>query len=154
MNDCANMARRYEREIPKGYEARIEGNKVIIELIEPKETEDERIRIALVEYFAPPVPFTAVRGMPIQKIRDWLEKQKESEKDAETRWENDTLVVDCSKQKPAECSKDALIEWAKSVLKCQEEELAKYDDGPSYKKASTMGRIDAYKVLIAKLNSL
>ena len=49
--------------------------------------------------------------------------------------------------------KDALIEWAKFVLKCQEEELAKYD-GPSYMRASTMGRIDAYKVLIAKLNSL
>ena len=49
--------------------------------------------------------------------------------------------------------KDALIKWAKFVLKCQEEELAKYD-GPSYMKASTMGRIDAYKVLIAKLNSL
>jgi hypothetical protein len=56
-------------------------------------------------------------------------------------------------QKPAECRKDALIEWAKFALKCQEEELAKYD-GPSYMKASTMGRIDAYKVLIAKLNSL
>lgn len=49
--------------------------------------------------------------------------------------------------------KDALVEWAKFVLKCQEEELAKYD-GPSYMKASIMGRIDAYKVLIAKLNSL
>ena len=49
--------------------------------------------------------------------------------------------------------KDALMEWAKFVLKCQEEELAKYD-GPSYMKASIMGRIDAYKVLIAKLNSL
>lgn len=56
-------------------------------------------------------------------------------------------------QKPVECHKDTLLEWAKLVLKCQEEELAKYD-GPSYMKASTMGRIDAYKVLIAKLNSL
>lgn len=49
--------------------------------------------------------------------------------------------------------KDSLMEWAKFVLKCQEEELDKYD-GPSYMKASTMGRIDAYKVLIAKLNSM
>ena len=49
--------------------------------------------------------------------------------------------------------REELIEWAKFVLKCQEEELAKYD-GPSYMKASIMGRIDAYKVLIAKLNSL
>lgn len=49
--------------------------------------------------------------------------------------------------------KDALLEWAKFVLKCQEEELAKYD-GPSYMKASIMGRIDAYKVLINKLNEM
>ena len=49
--------------------------------------------------------------------------------------------------------REELIEWAKFVLKCQEEELSKYD-GPSYMKASIMGRIDAYKVLIAKLNSL
>lgn len=43
------MAARYEREIPEGYEARIDGNKVIIEL---KESEDERIRrdiVAVVE---------------------------------------------------------------------------------------------------------
>ncbi len=35
-------------EIPKGYEARIEGNKVILE---QKENEDERIRKVLLEYF-------------------------------------------------------------------------------------------------------
>lgn len=40
-------------------------------------SEDERIRKALVEYFAPPVSFTTVRGIPVQKVRDWLEKQKE-----------------------------------------------------------------------------
>ena len=44
MNEQANMTIRYEREIPEGYEARIEGNKVIIEL---KESEDERIRKAI-----------------------------------------------------------------------------------------------------------
>jgi hypothetical protein len=49
--------------------------------------------------------------------------------------------------------REELMEWAKFVLKCQEEELAKYD-GPSYMRASIMGRIDAYKVLIAKLKSL
>ena len=42
-----NMATRYEHEIPEGYEARIEGGKVIIE---PKESEDERIRKELVEF--------------------------------------------------------------------------------------------------------
>lgn len=44
---------------------------------ELRESEDERIRKALVEYFAPPVSFTTVRGIPVQKVRDWLEKQKD-----------------------------------------------------------------------------
>ena len=41
------------------------------------ESEDERIRRTLVEYFGPKVQLDFVRGIPIQKIRDWLEKQKE-----------------------------------------------------------------------------
>ena len=41
------------------------------------ESEDERIRRTLVEYFGPKVQLDLVRGVPIQKIRDWLEKQKE-----------------------------------------------------------------------------
>lgn len=41
------------------------------------ESEDEKVRMALVEHFAPPVPFATVRGIPVQKVRDWLEKQKE-----------------------------------------------------------------------------
>lgn len=43
------MAARYEREIPEGYEARIEGNKVIIEL---KESADERIRKFLIQHIS------------------------------------------------------------------------------------------------------
>ena len=44
---------------------------------ELRESEDERIRRTLVEYFGPQVQLDFVRGVPIQKIRDWLEKQKE-----------------------------------------------------------------------------
>ena len=51
MNDGTNMAQRYEREIPEGYEARIEGNKVIIELKET-ESEDERIRKELIKFIS------------------------------------------------------------------------------------------------------
>ena len=70
------------------------------------ESEDERIRMALVEYFAPPVPFTAVRGMPIQKIRDWLEKQKhlyETTKDRFYRegFEEGQLYEKQKEQKPS-----------------------------------------------------
>lgn len=44
---------------------------------ELRESEDERIRRTLVEYFSPKVQLDLVRGVPIQKIRDWLENQKE-----------------------------------------------------------------------------
>lgn len=56
-----------------------EVEKLLLKCIFPQlaESEDEKIRMTLVEYFAPPVPFTEVCGMPVQKIRDWLEKQKE-----------------------------------------------------------------------------
>ncbi len=37
-----------EIELPEGYEARIEGNKIILE---PKESEDERIRKQLLNWF-------------------------------------------------------------------------------------------------------
>jgi hypothetical protein len=46
MDNNVGMAQRYEHEIPEGYEARIEGNKVILKL---KESEDERIRKMLIE---------------------------------------------------------------------------------------------------------
>ena len=76
MNDCANMARRYEREIPKGYEARIEGNKVIIELIEPKETEDERIRKEIIEYLTVTREKDLVGHPERRRWITYLEKQK------------------------------------------------------------------------------
>lgn len=72
MNEQANMVARYEREIPEGYEARIEGNKVIMELKDIKDTEDERIRKQIIEI---------VRTSPIPdnhaELLAYLEKQKE-----------------------------------------------------------------------------
>lgn len=66
-----------EIEIPEGYEARIEGNKVIIEL---KESEDERIRNELWEYFhnlqlSSDCDFSP--SFTIDDILAYLEKQKE-----------------------------------------------------------------------------
>lgn len=54
-------------------------HKDLLEEIFPelRESEDERIRRTLVEYFGPKAQLDFVRGVPIQKIRDWLEKQKE-----------------------------------------------------------------------------
>lgn len=48
MDNNAGMAQRYEHEIPDGYEARIEGNKVILKR---KEIEDEKTRKGLWKYF-------------------------------------------------------------------------------------------------------
>jgi len=58
-----------EIEIPEGYEARIDGNKVIIEL---KETEDERIRKELYEFIKVNSPTEDAN-----RFIAWLEKQKE-----------------------------------------------------------------------------
>ena len=73
MNEQANMAARYEHEIPEGYEARIEGDKVIIEL---KETEDERIRKYIVKF----VELEKGVNLPpddADKMLAYLEKQKD-----------------------------------------------------------------------------
>ena len=49
-----------------------------MEIVFPQlaESEDERVRRTLVEYFGPAAQLDFIRGVPIQKIRDWLEKQK------------------------------------------------------------------------------
>lgn len=51
---------------------------VVCEQIFPQllEIEDERIRRTLVEYFGPQAQLDFIRGVPIQKIRDWLERKK------------------------------------------------------------------------------
>lgn len=54
----------------------------LIPELRESESEDERIRRTLVEYFGPEVQLDLVRGVPIQKIRDWLEKQKEQKTEA------------------------------------------------------------------------
>ena len=66
-----------EIEIPEGHEARIEGNKVILER---KESEDERIRKALVKTFEKKLEIGfewTEFGIPNRSVLDWLEKQKE-----------------------------------------------------------------------------
>lgn len=78
MNEQANMAARYEHEIPEGYEARIEGDKVIIE---KKESEDEKIRKVLLEYFNERNSYRdkdeTFNGVPFPSIIAYLERQKE-----------------------------------------------------------------------------
>ena len=74
----ANMAKSYIHEIPEGYEARIEGNKVIIELAE---SEDERIRkeiIKTISWIVPDCQYAIVLPREQKdKWLSWLEMQKE-----------------------------------------------------------------------------
>jgi len=44
---------------------------------ELRKSEDERIREALVEYFSQPEDIDTIQGVRIEKVRAWLEKQKE-----------------------------------------------------------------------------
>ena len=67
----------WEYTIPDGMVARIEGNKVILE---PKESEDERIRKFLIDYFEiikSTLSDGVWKGFQIEEIISWLEKQGE-----------------------------------------------------------------------------
>lgn len=90
---------------------------------------------------------------PFGFTRHWIYTTKVQEHDIEYIRKDYVDEMLKTAEDGQEKFREELMEWAKFVLKCQEEELAKYD-GPSYMRASIMGRIDAYKVLIAKLNSL
>ena len=64
-------------EIPEGYEARIEGNKVIFE---PKDSEDERIRKEIIDYLNFAESHNLLRVADHKKKKGWLaylERQKE-----------------------------------------------------------------------------
>ena len=80
MSEQTNMAARYEHEIPEGYEARIDGNKVVIE---KKENDDERIRKELIGHLKECRNNTRSEVM-IGAYANWiayLEKQKEQPKE-------------------------------------------------------------------------
>jgi hypothetical protein len=55
-----------------------------------------------VSWFGEDSDFFAKHNLTKVQVIAYLEKQKEPEKYVETRWENGTLVVDCSNRKPAE----------------------------------------------------
>ena len=65
-------------EIPEGYEARIEGGKVIIE----RKSEDNRIRREMIEYFHGCIHRNKKTGFRVEQIKVWiayLERQKEQQ---------------------------------------------------------------------------
>jgi GNAT superfamily N-acetyltransferase len=126
MNDNVNMAQRYEYEIPEGYEAKIEGGKVIIEM---KESEDERIRRDILETLSYGLACEESILMPgvkttLKEATAYLEKQKEQKEKVATEWPNlSNCYRNCKKcmakcfyrkepyeeKKPAEWSEDERI---------------------------------------------
>lgn len=88
---------KYEYNIPEGYEARIEGNRVIFE---PKESEDERIRkhiIKILDNLAP----CHWDGNEKAKCLAYLERQKE-QKPVMIQWTGNNLkeVIDFTGKSP------------------------------------------------------
>ena len=102
-----NMAKYYVHEIPEGYEARIEGNKVIIEL---GESEDEKTRKEIIKFIQ---DFCNPCDPDCDKWIAYLEKQKEQkprligedsvEKMARQMYETGQTIEE---QKPAEWSEE------------------------------------------------
>ena len=81
---------KFEYPIPEGYKARIEGNKVILER---KESEDEKIRKFLINYFEcikSTLSDGVWKGFQIEKIFAYINRQKE-QKPAE--WSEEDKVM-------------------------------------------------------------
>ena len=84
-------AKAYDEALEKAKEmmdnCSFETTKVVCQELFPElvESEDERIRRTLLEYFGPDVQLDFVRGVAIKKIRDWLEKQKEHQNNSDAR---------------------------------------------------------------------
>ena len=98
--------RKYEYEIPAGYAARIENNRVIIE---PKEREDEKIRKEIIEFLTDGIWSETTIGevKQSQRYAKWiayLGKQKDEH-----------LDNDLTFNKPAEWSKDIICKAVKEV---------------------------------------
>lgn len=84
MDNDTNMASRYEYDIPDGYEAQIEGNKVVIKL---QESDDENIRkeaISIIRQYNNICEKEGDKCEIVDKVIAWLEKQGE-QKNADRR---------------------------------------------------------------------
>ena len=93
MDNNVGMAQRYEHEIPDGYEARIEGNKVILE---QKENEDEKTRQELLSFIRAEKKYTpeTVPGEHWDRWIAYLERQKEHHP---VEWsEVEQNIIDCA----------------------------------------------------------
>ena len=92
--------------IPKGYEAKIEGDKVVFV---KKESEDERIRKDILSFLKNGSPYCCIGSIRRQKWAAYFEKQKE-QKLIMIQWKGDNLkeVIDFTGKSPR------FEEWFKS----------------------------------------
>ena len=128
MNTQANMAARYEHEIPEGYEARIEGNKVIIER---KESEDERIRKHIIEILNLLSP-CHWDGNEKSKCIAYLEKQKEQKVDIDKLRKDiyQSGYNDCYQHGKVDAQKEQKpSEWSEKDKKIMNEIITIMDGG-------------------------
>lgn len=132
-----------EYQIPEGYEARIDGNKVILE---PKETEDERIRKGLIDYFND-FNLPTFGGLDPIKILAWLEKQGEHIKflksiqigDEVTRNPDGVLVNLSQLKRVAEQGSQNL---ANSEKTCKDEQNPAWSEEDEIRFESTLHRME------------
>lgn len=75
-----------EIEIPEGYEAKIVGNKVIIE---PKDSEDKRIKEELISFLRIGQPYFCPNTNKREEWANWVERQKEQQP---TGWNDDDEI--------------------------------------------------------------
>ena len=90
-------------EIPEGYEARIEGNKVVLE---PKESEDKRIRKEIIEYLTITREKDLVAHPERQRWIAYLEKQKEQKP---AQYDIDILEKHITKDSISELAHNVII---------------------------------------------
>jgi len=100
--------------IPEGMEARIEGNKIILE---PKESEDERIRKAIISHFVSMTTSCTEEEIQRRKYIAWLEKQGEKKSadwnDADKEMSHPLYLkgFDAGREVERELNKQKPIEW-------------------------------------------
>ena len=128
----------------------------ILEALAPelKESEDERIRRTLVEYFGPQAQLDFIRGVPIKKIRDWLEKQKECvSNNFDDVWNEEDcedIIAEGQKLTPRfkELLKEVCHAWYDRGAKLEKQKEQKHPDGcftcGEYKKGYEAGRLNGF----------
>lgn len=122
-----------EIEIPEGYTARIEGNKVILE---PKESEDERVRkwlIEMVEEIRKANPTNAEHNGNCSEAIAYLEKQEHIATEAYNKGFADGTVAERESEELEKQKEQPKQEWSEENEPSREMILAIWELGNAWK---------------------